>query len=343
MMTQKAIANNDLRFTICDLRFKNLESKIFLLFIAYCSLLIVFVGCASTKAPEMSKIQLEAADLNQSGVKAAAAGKYAHALALFQRALQLNTIVDNQKEIAVNLLNVGRLYLLMERFDDARTVFDKALKAGIRLNDQLVISEGYASLGRYYYLTGSNKDALDVLEKGIATDRREGYVAIVGKLNIVGAIYKDSDKLEDAEKAFNDALESNKGYGMAADAADSLRGLGDVLTKRGNYKMAREFYENALAIDKKIGKGSNISLDLHSLGILSLKENDAGNALDFFLRAYGADKGRGDNKRVLSNLDKIIEIYRGLGDENNAEIYSLERDKLLQKEIPPKKEGAKHQ
>ena len=153
----------------------------------------------------------------------------------------------------------------------------------------------------------------------------------------MGMAYKDSNRLEDAEKAFNDALKSNKGYGMEADTADSFRGLGDVSAKKEDYKKAMELYENALAIDKKSGQDAHIAIDLYALGIVSLKDNAAEKALDFFLRAYAVNLSRGDTKMALKNLDNIIEIYTRLKDKNSEEIYSSEKEKLLKKERDYKK------
>lgn len=293
----------------------------------------VFFGCAYTKPPEISKIQIEAIDFNQRGVLAVEAQKYDKALVEFKIALQLNTSVDNQKGIAINLLNLGRLYLLIERFDDAKTTFDKVVNIGIGLNDQFILSEGYASLGRYYYIIGNNnKDAIDNMEMAAAIDRKQGSHTIGNRLNIIGMAYKADNKPGDAEKVFNDALQLNKGYDMRADIADSLRGLGDIWIDKGDYKKAGDFYENALAIDKKLGLSAKISIDLSNLGTLSLRGNDTKKALDFFLRAYAVDSSRENDKRPLKLLDKIIDIYTALGDKNSAEAYSLEKEKLIKKE-----------
>ena len=295
----------------------------------------VFFGCASAKKTELPAIQIEAIDFNQRGVLAVEAGKYNKALIEFQTALQLNTSVDNQKGIAVNLLNLGRLYLLMERFDDARTTFNRVVHIGVGLNDQFILSEGYASLGRYYYLTGgnNNKDAIDNMEKAAAIDRKQGYRTIGNRLNIMGMAYKADNKPEEAEKVFNDALKLNKGYDMEADIADSLRGLGDIWVEKEDYEKAGELYENALAIDKKLGLSAKISIDLSNLGILSLRENNTKKAMDFFLRAYAIDSSRGNDRRTLKLLDKIIDIYTALGDKNSAEAYSLEKERLI-KHVP---------
>lgn len=308
------------------------KTRLFLLLTLHLSLFTVLYGCASTKKSELPKVQMDATELNQRGVDAVSIGKYDKALIEFQSSLKLNASVDNQKGIAINLLNIGRLYLLMERFDDAKVAFDRGLKIGASLNDQLVLSEGYASLGRYYYLIGSNNDAVAVLEKAVAIDRRQSFHTIGNRLNIMGMVYKDMDKAEDAEKLFNEALKINKSYEMEADSADSFRGLGDILFKRGDYKKAGELYENALSIDKRLGISAKISIDLAALGMASLKQNDAGKALDFFLRAYAVDSRRGADKKALQNLDRIIEIYGSLGDNNNKEKYSLEKEKLLKKE-----------
>src|SRR3989338_1043097 len=177
------------------------RQAMFLLLTVYCLLLTVLYGCASTKKSELPKVQIQAVEFNQRGVNAVESESYNKALIEFQKSLKLNTSIDNQNGVAVNLLNLGRLYLLVNRFDDAKVVFDKAINVGISLNDPLILSEGYASLGRHYYLTGNNEDALDILEKAVNIDRKQGYHTIGSKLNVMGMIFKDSNKLEDAEKA----------------------------------------------------------------------------------------------------------------------------------------------
>lgn len=309
-----------------------------LLFTVYCSLFTVFYGCASAKKSELPNVQIEAIEYNQRGVNAVLAGNYDRAVIEFQRSLKLNTSIDNQNGVCINLLNLGRVYLAADRFDDARPVLERALQLGLNnLNDQLMLSEAYASLARYYYLTGNNNDAIDVSEKAAAIDRKQGYHTIGNRLNIMGLAYKESNRPEEAEKAFNEALALSKGYARPADTADSFRGLGDIWIERGDYQKAGELYENALSIDKKMGDSAKISIDLSNLGALNLKINDTKKALDFFIRAYEIDSSRGDDilffSGALKNLDKITEIYTRLGDKEGAAAYSLEKEKLL-KHVP---------
>ncbi|MBI5745613.1 MAG: tetratricopeptide repeat protein [Nitrospirae bacterium] len=275
---------------------------------------------------------MKAVGYNQTGIEAVEAGDYNRALIEFKRSLSLNSGLDNRNGVAINYLNLGRLYLLMDSLDDAKRLFGESIKIGLDINDQFILSEAYASIGRYYYLSGNSKEAIDILEKAAAIDRKEGYATIGSKLNIMGIVYRDDDRLNEAERAFNDALNISKSYKMDEDTADSFRGLGDIFFKKRDYKKARESYESAISIDRRLGIRSKISLDLFSLGTLSLRENDANGALDLFLRAYAVDSGRGDNKRTLKDLDRIIEIYKESGDKNNADAYSLEKERRLRKE-----------
>src|SRR3990172_6173939 len=231
---QKAITNYELQITNLKSKIVNLKSQILLLLTVYCSLFTVFYGCASAKNNELPRALTEAADFNQKGM-------------------------------AVNFINIGRLRLLMDNFDDAKTMFDSAIKIGAGLNDQFILSEGYASLGRYYYLAGNDKDAVDVLEKAVSIDRKEGHRTISSRLNALGIVYKEGGRIEEAEKAYNNALKAGKAYEMYADVADSFRGLGDIVAKRGDYKRAMELYENALLSDKKAGSAAGISAGLFKL------------------------------------------------------------------------------
>ncbi|MBI5874597.1 MAG: tetratricopeptide repeat protein [Deltaproteobacteria bacterium] len=140
----KAITNYELRITNLKSKIVNLKYRSLLLLTVYCSLFTVFYGCASAKKSELPDVQIEAIEYNQRGVNAVLAGNYDRAVIEFKRSLKLNTSIDNQNGVCANLLNLGRVYLAADRFDDARPVLEKALQLGLNINDQLMISEAYA-------------------------------------------------------------------------------------------------------------------------------------------------------------------------------------------------------
>lgn len=304
----------------------------------YCLLLTVLYGCASSKKIEMPKAQAKAIEFNQRGINAVEAGDYERALVEFKKSLSLNTSIDNQKGMAVNFLNLGRVYLLTDRFNKAGMALRRAMEIGAALNDQFLISEANASLGRYYYLMGNIKEAVDYLERAVSIDRKEGHRTIGSRLNMLATIYKEGNRMEEAEKIFNDALKAGKDYGIEINVADSLRGLGDISLTKGDYRRARDLYENALSIDKKIGNATQIHLNLFSLGKLSIAEGDNQRALELFLRAYAVANKRGNDRQALKTVDKLIELYSTMGDETKAKTYSFKRERLLQKVRPLEEE-----
>ncbi len=306
--------------------------KFFLITLIYSSLIGPYTGgCASTNNVRIDRAREDAIGHNQKGVEAVEAGDYSSALVELKRSISLNSGIDNQRGVAVNYLNLGRLYLLLGMIDDGKIYFDRAVIIGSAINDQFILSEAYASLGRYFFLTGKSKEAIGILEKAIALDKDRGYQAIGAKLNIIGMIYIGDDRVEDAERVINTSLGISKGLKMEIDMADSYKVLGDIYLKKGNYKQARELYENALSLLKETVSTSRISVILYALGTLSFKENDIIGAREFFLRAYGVDWSRGDYKREIIDLDMIIEIYNKLGEKDNVDEYKRVRERLLER------------
>lgn len=327
------------RFLFTDSPFPRFTGSFFsLLLAASCLLLTVLYGCASSKKIEMPKAQAKAIEFNQRGVNAVEAGDYERALVEFKKSLSLNTSIDNQKGMAVNFLNLGRAYLLTDRFYKAEMSLRRAMEIGAALNEQFLISEANASLGCYYDLMGNNKEAADYLESAVSIDRKEGHRTIGNRLNMLATIYKEDNRMEEAEKIFNDALKAGKSYGIERDVADSLRGLGDIALTKKDYKRARELYENALSINKKIGTSTRIYLDLFSLGKLSIAEGDNLKAVELFLRAYAVADNRGNYRLALKAVDKLIELFGVMGDEANSKTYSFKREHLLQKVRPLEEE-----
>lgn len=293
-------------------------------------------GCAAKQVSEFQQLKDEASRFNYWGVDSTANGEYERGLSFLQHALHLNLKADNQKGIAINLLNIGRLYLIANKPEDAREVFIKAKKIGEKIDDNLVVSEAYGSLARCYYQMGKYNEALDTVNKGIEFDKAKNPQALGNKLNILGMLYLRENKIKEADATLNEAL----GKGKDRDKAESMRLLGDIAITNNDLSKAKELNEKALEIDKRVAI-VKASEDIYNLGVISMKLKDYEAAADYFQRAYEIDNNRNNMTGVIKSLDKLIELSKLQKDDKAAAAYSKEKENILKTYSSPLSEAKK--
>ncbi len=290
--------------------------------------LVLFAACASAKKA-ISPGQEEAVNLNQRGVELVRKGELPMALAEFQRALKINRAIDNRKGVVITLLNIGRIYLEDERYADAIGVLEEAVSISESIGDRQLMAEGYATTGKYHYAIGNDTKALEFLNKAIELDRKEGYKAMGGKLNLLGLVYIRGGKVKEVEDIFKEALSYNVSDGYHLEIANSYRGIGDILEAKGMLKDAEEMFQKALDSDKTAGNSRKIAIDLARLGNLSLKGKDYKEALDYFMRAYGVNLNADNIGAAAREIDNIIKVYKETDDADKAKFYEGEKERLL--------------
>lgn len=291
--------------------------------------LLFCVSCASKKVAEPPMIYKEALYRNERGMELFAEGRNQEATNEFQRSLKINRSTDNRKGMAINLLNLGRVYLDEQSLGEARAALDEATTISESLMDHRLISEAYASMAKYFFAAGDNRQSMTSLKKAMDIDQKEGLAGIGGRLNLAGLLYLHEGELTKAEASFKEALSKNLASEDTIETANSYMGIAELLENKGMLKEAGENLEKALDNDKKSGVSRRIALDLRIFGRLLLKENDLNKALGYYLRAFDVDLYSGDRASAAADLEIIAGIYKKSGDSEKALFYENERTRVL--------------
>lgn len=293
------------------------------------SCLTFCASCASKRGAELPFIYKEALYRNERGMQLFEEGDNIGAAQEFQRSLKINRSTDNRKGIAINLLNLGRIYLDEQSLDEARLALEEATVISEFLDDQRLISEAYATTAEYLFAAGDYQKSKAILIKVIGIDQKEGFKGIGGRLNLAGFIYLREGELARAESSFKNALSKNIRAEDIIETASSYRGMAELLEKKGMLKEAKEYLEKALDNDKKSGVSHRIALDLNRLGELTLEMNDLNTALGYYLRSYDVNLNSGDKASAAVDLEIIAGIYKKIGNNEKWSFYENERAKLL--------------
>jgi len=286
-------------------------------------------GCASDKN-NRPFLEVKAAGLEASGVDAFGTGDYDRALLKFSEALAANRSVDNRAGELSDLINIGRVLILLGDYGSSVSYLNSAIALAAGLKDEANLSEARATLAKAHYSAGNGAAAQTEIDVSLAIDERDGRVS-GAKLNLKASILIDDGKTIEARELLKKALKASVSADDPTEAANALRLMAGIESAEGiNRTAALKLYERAYEYDKAGGDPFKIALDLKNMAALNLKEGRAVDAAFLFERHYAVAITIGQVKEAALNLDELIKIYTAAGDGKKAAEYTKLKNSLIQ-------------
>lgn len=252
------------------------------------------------------------------GVAEYGEGDYHRALGRFTEALRIDRASDDRKSEALDLVDIGRVYIAVNDSVSARMALSEAVKLASAEGYREPLSEAYATLAKADLMEGDSGAALlhidEALKAGAALDGKGSG----GKLNLKAAVFLSDNRVGEAISVFEKALSVNETAGDDGEAANSLRGLGDAAFASGDHALSLKYYEAAYAKDKRLGLSGRIARDLSGMAEAQLRLGRKDDALYLLERSYYVSLGGKDMSLASRSLERMISVYESAGDIEKA-------------------------
>lgn len=291
---------------------------------------LFYAGCAA-QAPAASDrdfIRTKAAEVSAAAADAFASGDHKRALEKFMEALRIDRSVDNRAAEVMDLVNIGRVYIALDRNDRAGAYLTEARRLALLIKDDKLLSEAVSTSAKSDYITGDYPAALKEIDEALTTDARLGAKQ-GSKLNLKAQILAASGKTDEARQAFGDALEINRKDGNGLETANSYRGIAELDRAANKPGEAVQSYKKAYDIDKQAGDSKKIAFDLEGIAHAKLVEGNLNEAVFYFERSYVVSLNAGMIRQAVESLDNLIKTYKEMGDEGKARYYARMREGIL--------------
>jgi CHAT domain-containing protein/tetratricopeptide (TPR) repeat protein len=292
----------------------------------------------------------EALELNARSQQLYGQGKYAEAMPLAKKALEIRLTLLGEKhhDTATSYNNLGSLYQAMGDYGKAEPLLEKALTI-----DKEVLGErhpgtatDYNNLGALYWDTGDYGKAEPLLEKALAIRKElsgEKHHHTAQGYGNLGALYYAMGDYGKAEPLYEKALAIDKEVigEKHPDTATDYSNLGLLYWAMGDYGKAEPLFEKALAMRKELlgEKHPATAASYNSLGGIYQNMGDYGKAEPLYQKALEIHKEVFGEKHPSTAISytNLGALYRVMGDYGKAE-------PLFEKALAIKKEflGEKH-
>ena len=263
------------------------------------------------------------------------AGRYQAAETTIRLALSAAQGADERRQ-ALLLIQLGRLHLDQERFEEAKKLFEKLDVTLERRGASALCAACRYHLGNIAAQENRLEDALELHKDALAERRRQGIQRAAGNsLTALGAVYLALGNYPSALESYREAKELLEAHGAEDDVGFPLLGLGKVFNRLGDYTAASKPLKLALSLrqgkDEVAGEAvarlavaeNHLFLGQHDkaleeateahfkLGVISRKSLLAD--AELLLGRIGLQQRRFDS--VLEHLSAALEAHREVGDD----------------------------
>lgn len=257
---------------------------------------------------------LRAATLAKLGDVYASEEEFSKAERAYSDALRIYNVRGDQNQRALMLHNIGMLYSILGRSDDALRAVNQGRKLAkaASTQDPSITALLLNGLGIIHYRRGQDGKAekyfnqlLQLIESSSVQFERSKA------LNNLASVYFNQRRFKQAKEVYTRALQTKEAeVGLVHhDLIGTLNGLGAVNTQMGNYAEAIDHYRRALGILRSADFAPSAARILHQLSLtysLSGQKDEAQTAL-----AEAAELARA-NLEKAPDLAAILNDYAGV-------------------------------
>ncbi len=226
----------------------------------------------------------EAVTSNNLGLSLQLRGRYDEAAALFDRALVLQ---QDPGERATALLNRGYLHRELGELVRARERFDAALLLSRQVKDRDNEAKVLNALGVVAQDAGRPAAALEPL-RGALELRSPGTLGRAITLTTLGVSYRQLGRLDDARRAYAEALPIFRKLGNAREQAKCLGNLGRLEATTGNDAAALDHLDGALGLFRTLGDPPDLAWTLEGKAWVLRRRGDLATARGLMEEALSA-------------------------------------------------------
>lgn len=214
-------------------------------------------------------------------------GRYDEAAAFFDRSLALWRPEDGPRRKALTLLNQGYLHRDLGEADTAGERFREALALFRQAKDSGYEAVALNALGLLAQDAGRSGEALGLLQKALAL-RPPGSRGWAVTLTALGVTYRQLGRLEDARRAYVEALPILLRLGESREHARCLGNLGQLEAAAGRDAAALANFDRALGLFENLADPPNLARTLEGKAWVLRRGGDLEAARGLMERALAA-------------------------------------------------------
>jgi putative nucleotidyltransferase with HDIG domain len=224
----------------------------------------------------------------------------------------------------------GRALSKLGRYNEAVVEYQKLLEY---CQDKKLAPrrmEVFLEIGQLLAKTGEPDRALGYIHRALTGYRRlKDSFGICKSLRNLGVIYIELGEFEDAETAYEEAIEISLSQELHLLYADLYNNLGTIKNIKGDWRAALECYSKAREVYDREGEVRKSAYCLNNIGITLIEQKQYKNAREYFLSALQVAGTIKDESLMLILNINLTDLSLKVGNASDADKYCSAAEKYL--------------
>ncbi|MFN3530155.1 MAG: adenylate/guanylate cyclase domain-containing protein [Bacteroidia bacterium] len=251
----------------------------------------------------------EAVSFNLKGASYSYMGNLTQALENYHKSLALYKALQQKKNIATVLGNIGGILQDQSEYTQALAYYEQAMAVFNEIGDHDGIAFSLADIGAVHTLQGAYILAYNFLLKAVKLSETLGqkHDMAYGLLSLGKLVFYQGDYAR-AIEFFQASLKLEEEFGSKIGVANCLGNIGDVYNQIDNIPRALEYYERSLKLLQETGYKVGIAEGQLNMGNIYLKRGEIEKGEDYYQKALINYKAVGDKRGIANCLSFMGEI-----------------------------------
>jgi signal transduction histidine kinase/Tfp pilus assembly protein PilF len=238
-------------------------------------------------------------------------GTYRKALEFYNRALQLNSLINDQYEVANCLSNIGLVYKEIGDYFTALEYFYKTIKLDRELNNEYGLACTLDNLGNVFAHINAFEKALNYYLEALNIREKINHIQGVALTsNNLGLLYFHLKDYEKAQQYLSRSLDISKKTDDKKGMANAYCNIGKIQLETGRPRKAIDYLWKSAVLQEEMGNKSGLCDSYNNLSRAYLTIGKTGSASEFLNDALALAKSINSKlwlKNTYYNLYKLQE------------------------------------
>lgn len=227
---------------------------------------------------------------------------------------------------------LGDVYKSKSDYQAGILALDQARELYVSLGDQLGLSHTLNNLGNIYWIAGKLDEALDHYMKALVIQKELGtqpYIA--STLNNIGTIYIVKGQLGEAIMYLGESLAIKEQLGDKGEIARTWNNLGGAYFMQGNISKAVEAFTRSLENNREVGAQTELVLNIENLAESMIQAGQLTDALSYLKEGAALAQSLEDTYHLSMIACLTGQLWRRMGCYDESERQLLTALELARK------------
>jgi tetratricopeptide (TPR) repeat protein len=245
--------------------------------------------------------------------------EYETALNHFQEALAVCRNLEDWKNEALLLNQIGYVYDMHGKYEEGLRYYEQSLGIRREIGDKSGEGKTLNNISQIFKARGDYDTALKYLEQSLGIIREIGDKSGEGTtLNNISQIFKARRDYDTALKYLEQSLAIFKEIGDKSGEGTTLNNISQIYNACGDYDTVLKYLEQSLAIFKEIGDKKSEGTTINNIAAISYARGDYDTALKYLEQSLGIRREIGDKSGMAQTLYNMGHIAKQSNDMEKA-------------------------